>query len=150
MSLAKSYLHPWVSILYTALIFAWLGAHNVRFDRAIDMTVYPLLLVSTMLHPRSWTSRFLELSPLRFFVRISYSLYLWQMLFFNPFVVPVPGSFHSHVLLCWCATFACAIASYYLIEKPLIRYGHRIAQRFDREELETHPHGASAIAVGAQ
>jgi peptidoglycan/LPS O-acetylase OafA/YrhL len=136
MRLAKSYLYPWVSLLYMALVLARISFHHSRSDHALEITMYPLLLVSTMLHPESWTGRLLELAPLRFVGRISYSLYLWQQLFFNPLIVPAPGSFRSHTLLCWCALFGCAIASYYLIERPLIRYGHRIARKYDLEELE--------------
>jgi peptidoglycan/LPS O-acetylase OafA/YrhL len=64
--------------------------------------------------------------------RISFSVYLWQQMFFYPFAVPAPGSFQANVPLCWLATFVCATASYYLIETPLVRYGHGLAKRFDR------------------
>jgi peptidoglycan/LPS O-acetylase OafA/YrhL len=149
-ALMKSYLEPWVALLYAAAVFARLTFHHSRSDHALGITVYPLLLVSTMLHPDSLTSRFLELPPIRFVGRISYSLYLWQELFFNPLVAPAPGSFRSHTLLCWGAAFACAIASYYLIERPLIRYGHRIAKRYDLEEREKSRSFASAEMTGAQ
>lgn len=149
LTFAKSYLHPWVALLYTAMVFTRLELHHSRSDHALIITVYPLLIAATMLHPRSLTSRFLELAPLRFVGRISYSLYLWQMLFFNYFQAPTPGSFRSHVLLCWFATFACAIASYYLIETPLIRRGHKIARRFDLQELDPHRRMADAVPVEA-
>jgi peptidoglycan/LPS O-acetylase OafA/YrhL len=150
MAFAKATLYPWVALLYAAAVFARLTFHHSRSDHALEITVYPLLLVSTMLHPGSLTSRVLELSPIRFVGRISYSLYLWQELFFDPLVVPAPGSFRSHTLLCWCATFACAIASYYLIETPLIRYGHRVARRFDLEELEQSRSVDSAVIAEVQ
>lgn len=149
LNFAKLYLYPWVALLYTAIVFVRLELHHSRTDHALLITVYPVLIAATMLHPGSLTSRFLELRPLRFIGRISYSLYLWQELFFNYFVPPVPGSFRSHVFLCWCATFACAIASYYLIETPLIRRGHRIAKRFDMQELEHNRSKASAVIAEA-
>jgi peptidoglycan/LPS O-acetylase OafA/YrhL len=136
MEYAKAYLYPWMSLLYAALVFTRIGFHHSRSDHALEITVYPLLIVSTMLHPESLTSRFLELPLIRFVGRISYNLYLWQELFFDPLYVPASGSFRSHTLLCWCAVFGCAIASYYLIERPLIRRGHGIARRYDLEELE--------------
>ncbi len=150
MALAKSYLYPWVSLLYTALVFARLGFHHSRSDHALEITVYPLLIISTMLHPRSWLSRFLELPPIRFIGRISYSLYLWQELFLDPQDVPAPGSIRDHTLLCWCAAFGCAIASYYLIERPLIRYGHRIARKYDLEKLEDSQRLGSTEMAGVQ
>ena len=48
---------------------------------AIQCT-YPLVVVSTMLHPKAIIGRILQLPWLRFIGRISYSIYLWQMLFF--------------------------------------------------------------------
>jgi peptidoglycan/LPS O-acetylase OafA/YrhL len=150
MALVKSYLYPWVSLLYTALVFARIEFHHSRSDHALGITVYPLLLVSTMLHPDSLTSRLLGLAPVRFVGRISYSLYLWQELFFNPLVVPAPGSFRSHTLLCWSGAFACAIASYYLIERPLIRYGHRVARKFDLEVRESSRSFSSSEMAGAR
>jgi peptidoglycan/LPS O-acetylase OafA/YrhL len=147
LKLATSYLHPWVALLYTALVFVRLDFHRSRIDHVLLIAAYPLLLTATMLHPNSFTTRVLELPFLRFIGKVSYSLYLWQQLFFNYFQAPAPGSFRSHVFLCWCATFACAIASYYLIETPLIRRGHRIAKRFDLQELDKHNHaGAPAVA----
>jgi peptidoglycan/LPS O-acetylase OafA/YrhL len=112
-----------------------IAVHHSRSNHAFEISVYPLWIVSTMLHPKSWMGRFLELPAVRFVGRISYSLYLWQELFFNPLEVPAPGSFRTHTLLCWCGAFGCAIASYYLIERPLIRYGHRVARKYDLEEL---------------
>jgi peptidoglycan/LPS O-acetylase OafA/YrhL len=145
LTLATSYLYPWVALLYMALVFLRLELHHSRFDHALIITVYPLLLTATMLHPGSLTTRFLELPLLRFIGRISYSLYLWQELFFNYFQAPAPGSFRSHVFLCWCATFACAIASYYLIETPLIRRGHRIAKQYDLQERHQPDDVASGV-----
>ncbi len=147
--LAERYLYPWVALLYLGAVFARLILHHSRTDHALLITVYPLLITATMLHPESLTSRFLELPPLRFVGRISYSLYLWQMLFFNPLQVAKPGSFQSHTLLCWCAAFACAIASYYLVETPLVRRGHGIAKRFDLQELEQHRRMAAGVTVEA-
>jgi peptidoglycan/LPS O-acetylase OafA/YrhL len=131
LALATTYLRPWLALLYTAIVFARLELHHSNSDNALLITVYPILIAATALHPTSLTTRFLELAAVRFIGRISYSLYLWQELFFNYFVAPTPHTFRSHVFLCWCAVFACAIVSYYLIETPMIRYGHRIAKRFD-------------------
>ena len=120
-----------MALIYTAAVFGLQELHSGRYDHALLITVYPILLTATVLHPQSWTTRFLELPAMRFVGRISYSLYLWQEFFFFPFAPPEPGSLRSHPVLCWIATFACATASYYLIETPLVRRGHRIAKRFD-------------------
>jgi peptidoglycan/LPS O-acetylase OafA/YrhL len=105
------------------------------------ITVYPVLIAATALHPQSLMSKFLELAPVKFVGRISYSLYLWQQLFFHGDDLSASNFFHSHALISWSATFACAIASYYLIETPLIRRGHKIARRFDLQtKHEAHVH----------
>lgn len=90
---------------------------------------FPLIVISTMLHPQAWMTRLLELAPIRFVGRISYSLYLWQQLFFFNDHIPAawPLSRLQIFPLNYLAAFACALASYYLIERPLIRVGHRIA-----------------------
>ena len=93
---------------------------------------FAFLVVAVMLNPRSLSTRFFELPPLRFFGRLSYSIYLWHILFFIP--VYLGGLVHSPLLIAlsarpwkYLATVITALLSYYLIEKPLIRLGHRLA-----------------------
>jgi peptidoglycan/LPS O-acetylase OafA/YrhL len=135
LKLTRAWLHPYVALLYTAAVFTRIELHHSRMDETWLVTVYPILIVSTALHPEALTTRFLELAPVRFLGRLSYSLYLWQQLFFNYHVAPAPHSLRSHVVLCWVILFALAVASYYLIETPMIRIGHRIAKKFDLQEL---------------
>jgi peptidoglycan/LPS O-acetylase OafA/YrhL len=88
---------------------------------------FPLVVISTMLHPEGWLGRLLETRPFLFIGRISYSLYLWQELFFLHrrdysslrFLQSAPWNIIAALL--------CAIASYYVIEKPMMRWGHRLA-----------------------
>ena len=93
--------------------------------------LYPLLVISTVFHPQSLLSRILEHPALRFVGRLSYSLYLWQELFF-----PAGhryGGFAIHALqrpgLNLLCAFACALASFYLVEQPAIRWGQRFTRR---------------------
>lgn len=131
LRLAVSILRPWVALLYVAFVFVLAARHHSSFAQLPLLTVYPIVIVATVLHPESVTTKLMELPPVRFLGRISYSLYLWQQLFSNGEGIPSPHSLYSHVVLCWCCTFACAIASYYLVETPLIRRGHVIAKHFD-------------------
>ena len=149
-ALTQACLLPWVALSYAVLIFVVTGLHHSRVDYVLTVLMYPLLITATTLHPASWTTRFLELAPLRYVGRISYSLYLWQELFFNPFSPAPPHTFRSHLLLCWIGTFGCAIASYYLIERPMVRHGHRIAKRFDLQKLEKSQSFGSAETAKVQ
>ena len=147
--LAVSLLRPWVALLYTAFVFVEVQRHHSVLAQMSLITVYPVLIVATVLHADSLLSRFLELAPMRFIGRISYSLYLWQELFSNGEEKPDPHSLYAHVLLCLFGSFACAIASYYLIETPLIRRGHKIAKRFDLQEAPRTQEVAPEIAAAA-
>jgi peptidoglycan/LPS O-acetylase OafA/YrhL len=93
---------------------------GVSHNYAIAGVGMALLLGCTVLKPESWLGRFLELKPIRFVGRISYSLYLWQMLFLTWF----PQYAWQHLPLNLVFAFACAIFSYYVIERPLIKMGH--------------------------
>jgi len=99
-----------------------------------------LWVLATVFHPASLTTRCLELPPMRFLGRISYSLYLWHVLvyffWFHAFTAPsAPWAFLFHpTALAWlqlpCKYAACiavAALSYRWIEKPMIRLGHRLA-----------------------
>jgi peptidoglycan/LPS O-acetylase OafA/YrhL len=88
----------------------------------------PLLLLSTVLHPKTILGSFLEFKPVRWIGWISYSLYLWQQLFFGvnfagspPRLAVLRENPVNLIALLLCATF-----SYYVVEKPFVRLGHRL------------------------
>jgi peptidoglycan/LPS O-acetylase OafA/YrhL len=95
----------------------------------VESAFIPLVLLGTVLHPVGLLAKFLELSPMRWLGRISYSIYLWQQLFFTGYFHPSlhPFGFLTNFPWRWIALLTCATASYYCLEKPLIRLGHRIA-----------------------
>jgi peptidoglycan/LPS O-acetylase OafA/YrhL len=95
----------------------------------------PILLLGTATHPAWSLSRALEWAPVAWLGRISYSLYLWQQLFL------VAGWEHpTHWWRMWpfnlLACLVTAAASYYLLEKPLIRIGRRLAASGAMKESE--------------
>lgn len=91
----------------------------------------PVMLAGTMLHPQWRFSGLLESGVLRWVGKLSYSLYLWQQLFFvgalvsRPLPLGIVQSWPVNVI----AVFVCAFASYYLIEKPMIEAGRRLAEQ---------------------
>jgi len=112
---------------------------------------FPLIVISTMLHAESISSRILELWPLRFVGHISFSLYLWQQMFFasGHTTAAWPLSALQIFPFNYLAAFACAIASYYLVERPLIKVGHRLAHPATpgREDLNELPAQAVPATV---
>jgi peptidoglycan/LPS O-acetylase OafA/YrhL len=146
---AGTWLRPWVAVVYAVLLFVLADRHHSVIMQDTLLSVYPVLIVSTALHPESLLGRLLEVAPVRFLGRISYSVYLWQQLFIYVPDSTMSGGFHAHTVLCWLATFGCAIASFYLIETPLIRRGHKIAKRFDLQELDHRTKMAPGVVAEA-
>ena len=108
-----------------------------------EAAVVPLILAGTVLHPASFVSRCLEWAPIRWVGRLSYSLYLWQQLFLTHTnaTLPVVQTWPFNVF----AAFVFAAASYYLVEQPMIRVGHRIAGAI-REKRKQAAVAAAATA----
>ena len=90
----------------------------------------PALIVSMIAWRGSWLYRLLESPSLRWIGRISYGLYLWQQFFL------VAHSAHTLEEAAWeflpgvVGTGAAAAASYYLMERPLLRTGRVLSERF--------------------
>jgi peptidoglycan/LPS O-acetylase OafA/YrhL len=115
--------HPHVSYVIG------LPVANVATALAIDWAVtYPSGAIGRMLNTR----------PLVFVGVVSYSLYLWQQPFLNRNVHLSWTAFPINLVL---AT-ACALASYYLVERPSLA----LRRRMER----ARSHGAPASAVVAQ
>lgn len=133
---ARKWLSPWLAIVVFALLPRLLYGHLRFVSLFVSICCFPLLITSTVLHPKNILSCALELAPLRYVGRLSYSLYLWQQLTFRASLdITVPWKWLAFVQLTpckWVFTFAVSMLSFYLIEKPLIRKGHQMAQRGQR------------------
>jgi peptidoglycan/LPS O-acetylase OafA/YrhL len=111
----------------------------VEFDsqaerRTIVAAVMPMLIGHTVLNPYGLVGRLLEFSPLKWLGRISYSLYIWQMLFLVPESRPL-GLIQAFPLSLICP-FVCAALSYYLVERPMIAFGHRLTNSTGVERMK--------------
>jgi peptidoglycan/LPS O-acetylase OafA/YrhL len=105
------------NVLYTAAGFFEIAARESLKSAAIAG-----LIALVVFRPRSATARLLEARPMVALGALSYSLYLWQ----QPFLVT-----QSRSPLCrWPANiplaFACAVASYLLVERPFLRLKDRL------------------------
>ena len=141
----ERWFHPGLVVPLTFGLAALAHTRSPNLPLNVFEYAFTLWIVSTMLHPRSWLTRLLESAPIRFVGRISYSLYLWHILFFSsaflktvhaPWLIAISARPWKYV----CA-FSAAVASYYLIEKPCIRLGHRLAPpaTAGHKDLETEP-----------
>ena len=145
-NLSKKWLKP-VPILLLAMVICY--ASTVRFNSLTALAkncILPILVISSTLHPTSLVGRILELRPIRFLGRISYSIYIWQSLFFvHNWLIPQPHSvLLTKIQESWMRYPVLAIvvlASYYLLEKPLIRIGHKLAKSADSGSDETRKSG---------
>jgi peptidoglycan/LPS O-acetylase OafA/YrhL len=132
---------PWIgwALLPILAAIVWISAADVPMRPLWYALLFPLLVVSTVLSPQSPAGRILELAPLRWIGRMSYSLYLWQTLFLQ---TPEPPDVFFH--LTWLRTlpwnllgvFVAALLSFYLVERPMVRLGHRLTARPRRPRLE--------------
>jgi peptidoglycan/LPS O-acetylase OafA/YrhL len=103
------------------------GLHSSAL-MSMSVVLLPALVLSTVIQPNSMLGRVLECKPLRWIGSLSYSLYLWQMLFLPVPEMRAPGLFGR--LQTWpfnvMAICLCALASRYLLEIPMTRLGHRL------------------------
>ena len=117
---------------------------------ALRPPLFALIVATTVVHPQWLIGRILEDPRVRWLGRISYSLYVWQQLFLVGDVVPRPLPFgHWQELpLSLICILACATASYYFIEQPLIRLGRRLARPQTSSSFESNS-SLAAIASAA-
>ncbi len=96
----------------------------------VESMLVPIMILGTALHPSDLFSRILELPAVRWLGKISYSLYLWQQIFFTDHFAPGhrPLGLLNALPFRWFGLFVVAAGSYYLLEKPAIRFGHRLTE----------------------
>jgi peptidoglycan/LPS O-acetylase OafA/YrhL len=124
---AKRYLPAWSLPVLVGMEICLLTL-RIPFSFTFRAILTPLLILSAVLHPNAIAGRILEFKPLRWIGWISYSLYLWQQLFFGANFAGSPP--RIAVLRAWpinlAALMVCATFSYYAVERPLVRLGHKL------------------------
>jgi peptidoglycan/LPS O-acetylase OafA/YrhL len=131
--LKKLVAQPWVATATVALIVGieslTLNNYNLSMLRySIVAALIPIAIVGTARNHQFFLFRPLEWRPMRYVGRLSYSIYLWQQILLTSDEARVTafGALHQFPLNLF-MVFPCAVASYYLIERPMIKIGHRIA-----------------------
>ena len=115
-------------VLPLACVFA-LAVPRTGFNLGLGVTIGNLGIAMAIhrcvRHPEFPVGRVLAWRPLVFVGGLSYSLYLWQQPFVNRHADSIVNSFPFHLL---CALGA-ALASYYLVEQPMLALRTRRAAR---------------------
>ena len=135
---------PVLLVLAAVLYTFWEG---IFWQTEMVAVLLPLIVLGSLLNPHDYLSRILEWRPLRYVGRISYSVYLWQQLFFTGHFYAGKGSplgIFQNTFLSFCGCFLLAVISYHLLERPLIRVGHKLAPpatpgrvEFEKPKTET-------------
>jgi len=117
----------WLAIfmLIAFLFIPWYPAitpYRTLFSLFVLNPILHVSVAGLVLHVIQVPYRILNWSPVAWLGRISYSLYLWQELFCSN------ASLHGGYLLVIPA-IACACASYYLVEQPMLRVRDNLSKR---------------------
>jgi len=146
----KKWFRMWPLILVGIGVLVTFGTEDFWQVTLLSLLLPPMLLGS-VLNAQRYLERVLEWAPLRYLGRISYSVYLWQQLFFTGRVLGDrhPLGILEQTPLRFVATLVCAMASYHFIERPLIRLGHKLAPPATpgRSDLADHQKTAEIIGI---
>ena len=124
-------LERWGTIIFlTAILIVAVSAKARRFSEMYDITLgrtvesaaIALCILAVVSSPRSAVARLLETRPMVVVGVLSYSLYLWQQPFLNPWGELWICGWPQNLVLAATA----AIASHLLIERPFLRLKDRL------------------------
>jgi len=123
----KRWLSFWPLPLIAAMILytSWQGSF---WQMTLVTVLLPMTVLGAVLNPNGRLALPLEWAPVKYIGHISYSLYVWQELFLSGhYNIGYPLGIFESTPLRYAATLGMAIASYHLLERPLIRLGHKLA-----------------------
>jgi peptidoglycan/LPS O-acetylase OafA/YrhL len=92
------------------------------FGTSVIIVCLAVLIHRCVYRPDDWVGRVLNWKPIVFVGALSYSLYLWQQLFLNRESSAWINTFPQNLIF----AIAAALASYFLLEKPLLKLRHRL------------------------
>ena len=142
----ERYLSTIVYLAFAALYGAIVYRYGTR-PTFWEASIVPVLIVGTVLRPRTVLGRVLESPAMRWIGKLSYSLYLWEFFFvYYPGVPSTLGVWQTFPLNL-IAAVVCATASYYLVERPLIRVGHKLAPAMPRDVMDREGVAVPVVAA---
>lgn len=120
--------NPWTLCAGLAVIAFGLGYREPFFLQTWRFSVIGIgivLAIVPILFRDGWIQKLLNRRPFTFVGELSYSLYVWSMVAPLMALWLVPHGSRAAVPLWFVLVFALASASYFLLEKPLLRLRHR-------------------------
>ncbi len=154
---------PWllVPVPYLALWgnWTWHAKPHALLGIPIANVALALLVDWTIRRPETAAGRVLNVAPVRFVGRVSYSLYLWQQIalrlvpahapdVFIPFVPRVLATLPG----CYLLALALAVASYYGVEQPLLSVRTKLMAWWNARRSASlprmHPQSVPVDALG--
>ncbi len=127
--ISKPLASPIALALLAATVF--LNIRQPQSYMVLQAILFPVVVIATVAQPGAWLSQLLESKPLRWIGRLSYSLYLWQQLFFSQWHHGVLQRFPLNLVL----ALAFAWLSYRFVEQPAIRLGRTLYDKFRSHEF---------------
>ncbi|HLW86504.1 MAG TPA: acyltransferase [Candidatus Sulfotelmatobacter sp.] len=132
--LAEPRWRGWLERHFTAWVWWACVVSYLLFQVLLRKHIYSILesmllaglVAGTVLRPSDGFGRLLENRVMKWIGRLSYSLYLWQQLFLIP-GARYPFSLLQRFPINLAMLLLTAVLSYELLERPLIRVGHRLA-----------------------
>lgn len=107
-------------VLPALIAFAYCIAHFHWLPPLYEDVAIAVLLAASVAYPRSSLARLMSLRPLAWLGIVSYSIYVWQQFF----VVVHQRLWVTVTMIAIMPVFV--LVSYYLIERPCVRIGHRL------------------------
>jgi len=113
-----------IGLLILVLLVGRYGGYTIVsvFGTSIANACLAILIHRSVYCSGDWFGRLLNKKPIVFIGLLSYSLYLWQQLFLNRTSSAWVNTFPQNLAL----AVLTALASYFLLEQPLLKLRHRL------------------------
>jgi peptidoglycan/LPS O-acetylase OafA/YrhL len=114
------------ALLVVGLLLGLRYRPGILLGESLVNVAIVLVVDRVVRHPEQILGRILNTRALVFIGTLSYSIYLWQQLFLNRASPSALAAFPLNLLL----ALAAAMGSYYLVERPFLRWRPRLEERW--------------------
>ncbi|MEH1863707.1 MAG: acyltransferase [Nostoc sp.] len=104
-------------LFITPILAHLIRGYLISIGLTIDAIILGILIAWLHANPLSYANKLLSIPVLVYIGKISYSLYIWQQLFFTNQNTTISGIFPYNLGF----SFLAGLVSYYLIEKPCLK-----------------------------